>query len=103
MAAGPRIRSIAFVPPGPELKAEAERAISVELEDGTVSTFAAATPDEPGRRLAAGADFSCGAPVLFVRAIEEETLGEAVEAMSADIGGFWVRYYNFPAKRAKKK
>ena len=101
MAASPRIRSIAFVTPGPELRAE-DKALSVELEDGSVSTFAVATPEEPGRRLAAGEDFSCGAPVLFVRRVEEENVGEAVEAMAADIGAFWLRYYNFPAKRKKR-
>ncbi len=101
MGASPRIRSIAFTAPGPEL--QADKAVTVELEDGSVSSFAVSAPEEPGRRLAAGEDFSCGAPVLFVRRVDEENVGEAVEAMAADIGAFWLRYYNFPAKRSRKR
>ncbi len=100
----PRIRSIQLLS-----QPQSDRAgVSVGIEDGSLSTFEIATPSAPARILnEPGGDFSCGAPVLFVRRIDQETVGEAIEAMAADIGGFWLRYYNSappaPAKKIKGK
>lgn len=89
----PQIRSIEFLQ-----KPEGGRAqILVRLEDGSSSSFAVSTPSEPAAALEAGGrGFFFGRPVLFVASLDEASIGEAVNALAADIGGFWLRYYNTP-------
>lgn len=87
----PQIRSIEFLKRPAAGRAE----VLVRLEDGSSSSFIVATPEQPGAALKADkADFSFGTPVLFVSSLDEAGIGEAVTAMAADIGGFWLRYYN---------
>ncbi|MBI4678433.1 MAG: hypothetical protein HY748_12705 [Elusimicrobia bacterium] len=69
--------------------------IRVQLEDGKRSVFTVATMDEPSRWVDENkGGFRLGPPVLFVRSLAEESVAGAVAAMAADMGGFWLRYYN---------
>jgi len=89
-----RIRSLEFVPADKELSPEsAGSGLRAGLEDGGESTFFVATPDQPARWLEQS-EFSFGAPVLFVRRLDQENVAEAAQAMAADMGGYWLRYYN---------
>lgn len=108
----PKIRSISPAVPLETLKPEADRTeLRVGLEDGGYSSFIVATPDDPGRLVEGNKDgYFFGAPSLFVRRLDQETIGEAVEAMAAENGGFWLRYYRSleetapkPVKKARKK
>lgn len=110
-----RIQSLEFVPgePAPE---RSSAGLKAGLEDGKQSTFFVATPDQPAV-WTQEEGFSFGAPVLFARRLDQETVAEAAQAMAAEMGGYWLRYYNSPgervhgqpsaarkpAKRAKKK
>jgi hypothetical protein len=92
-----RIASLAFVPeqPAPE---SSSAGLKAGLEDGKQSEFFVATADQPGPWTQAEG-FSFGAPVLFVRRLDEETVAEAAQAMAAEMGGYWLRYYNSPGER----
>ncbi|MBI5244081.1 MAG: hypothetical protein HY922_10470 [Elusimicrobia bacterium] len=101
-----RVRSIGLAAPsaGPE-EGSGEAEAVVSLEDGRGSRFAVATPDRPGRWMAdAGADFVFRPPVLYVARFDPDSIREAVDRMAADLGGYWLRYYNAvsapPAKPA---
>ena len=104
-----RIASLAFVPAGSALalgSSSASAGLRAELEDGKRSTFLVATPDQPAL-WAETEGFSFGAPVLFVRRLDRQTVADATQAMAAEMGGYWLRYYNSsgepsPAARAKK-
>jgi hypothetical protein len=77
--------------------------VRVRLEDGKQSVFTAATMDAPARWLKKGkAGFRVGRPVLFVRSLEPAAVADAVNWMAADMGGFWLRYYN-SEKRSPEK
>ncbi len=98
----PRIRHIEFLSKPPENPDSGGGDMRVDLEDGSASSFAALTPSHVGHRMnEAGQDFSYGAPALFVKRLDQEGLAKAVEAMAADMSGFWLRYYN--SKRDDKK
>lgn len=102
MSAIPRIRSIEFVDAPPENPDAGSADIRVNLEDGSASVFGVLTPSHAAHRMnEAGKDFTFGAPALFVRRLDQEGLGKAVEAMAADMSGFWLRYYN--SQRGDKK
>lgn len=89
-----QIRSIEFTSPLEKIDpASGSIEIKVSLEDGSVSSFRVATPDQPAIWTGAPDGFSFGAPILFVRRIDQESVGEAVVAMSQDKSGFWLRYY----------
>jgi len=76
--------------------------IQVRLEDGSLSSFVAATPDCPAARMkTAKQTYSFSTPILFVEKIDEETLGEAVVAMAEEMSGYWLRYYNSPGKPSR--
>ncbi|MDE2040029.1 MAG: hypothetical protein KGO96_01590 [Elusimicrobia bacterium] len=93
-----RIASLAFLPEGPAVArdpASGSAALRAQLEDGKRSTFLVATPDQPAS-WAAKEGWSFGPPVLFVRRLDEETVAQAAQAMAAEMGGYWLRYYNFP-------
>lgn len=100
----PRIRFIEFVSSAPENTDNAGADIRVHLEDGGASVFPVLTPSHVSHRMnEAGKDFSYGDPALFVKRLDQEGLGKAVEAMAADMGGFWLRYYNSrPAPKKRK-
>ncbi len=98
----PRIRSIEFVGAPPENPDSGSAEIRVSLEDGSSSVFGVLTPNYAGHRMnEAGKDFTYGAPALFVKRLDQEGLGQAVEAMASDMSGFWLRYYN--SQRGEKK
>ncbi len=105
MPVTPRIRFIEFLSPAPENPDSGSAEIRVHLEDGGSSCFGALTPSHVGHRMnEAGQDFTYGAPALFVKRLDQEGLGRAVEAMASDMSGFWLRYYNsrlVPKKKAK--
>lgn len=89
-----RIRSLEFLVPEKELVPDsAGSGLRAGLEDGGESTLFVATPNQPARWLEQS-EFSFGAPVLFVRRLDQETVAEAAQAMAADMGGYWLRYYN---------
>ena len=74
--------------------ASAEARVRVGLEGGGESTFLAATFDRPEawmkeRRY----DHWFAEPVLYVRRLDAATVRAAVDAMAADLGGYWLRYY----------
>lgn len=98
------IRSIEFASPVEEIDpASGSIEIKVSLEDGSVSSFRVATPDQPENWTGAQDDFFFGAPVLFVRKIDQESVGAAVVAMSRDKSGFWLRYYKSTRGKDGKK
>ena len=89
-----QIRSIEFTSPLEKINPDSGSIeVKVCLEDGSVSSFRVATPDQPAVWIGAPNGFSFGAPVLFVARIDQEAVGEAVVAMSEDMSGFWLRYY----------
>lgn len=90
-----RISSIQLSPEASQLDpASGEVKIKVGLEDGSSSSFIAATFNQPARWAAKGGGFHFGNPALFVRALDQETLGQAVVTMASEMSGFWLRYYN---------
>lgn len=72
--------------------------LRASLEDGKQSVFQVATADQPARWVEADG-FSFGAPVLFVKRLDQETVAEAAQSMAAEMGGYWLRYYNSPGER----
>ena len=99
------IRSIEFLRPPSGIKPDSDSVdIKISLEDGSSSEFTVATPDQPGAWLKEkNEDFSFGKPVLFVKRIDQETVGEAASAMAEQMGGFWLRYYNSREQAKKPK
>ncbi|MFI5346985.1 MAG: hypothetical protein ACHQ51_11485 [Elusimicrobiota bacterium] len=74
--------------------ASGEARLRVGLEGGRESTFVAATFDRPAVWMKDGKlDHWFAEPVLYVGRLDEATVRAAVEAMSADLGGYWLRYY----------
>ena len=74
--------------------ASGEARVRVGLEGGRESAFLAATFDRPAawmkeRKL----DHWFAEPVLYVRRLDAPTVRAAVDAMAADLGGYWLRYY----------
>lgn len=91
----PKIRSMEFLSPEPAPGSPGGADIRVNLEDGSASSFGVLTPEHVSTRMnEAGQDFSYGSPALFVKRMDRECLGRAVEAMAQDMSGFWLRYYN---------
>lgn len=72
--------------------------LRASLEDGKQSIFQVATADQPGRWVESEG-FSFGAPVLFVKRLDQQTVAEAAQSMAAEMGGYWLRYYNSPGER----
>ena len=91
-----RVSSIEFLSPQAGLKASGDNVdVQVRLEDGSFSSFVAATPDQPAAWMRGNkADFSFGTPLLFASSLDRETVGSAVEAMASEMSGYWLRYYN---------
>jgi hypothetical protein len=85
----PQIKSIEFTSPPKAEQAE----ILVYLQDGSKSRISLSTPQRPAVELKKSG-FAFGSPRLFVQALDEESIGEAVSVMAGDIGGFWLRYYS---------
>ena len=92
----PRVAAIDSEPALDSLDpASGECAIEVRFAEGGASTFLVATFDRPAARLRAPkADAWWSTPVLFVSRLDRPTIEAAVAAMAADMGGYWLRYYN---------
>jgi hypothetical protein len=68
--------------------------VRVGLEGGRESSFMAATFDRPAAWMKDGKLESWFAqPVLYVSRLDPETVRAAVDAMAAELGGYWLRYY----------
>lgn len=66
----------------------------VELEGGRTISLRVAAPAEAAGWVAAKAPYAFGDPVLFVARKDEAAVCAAVAAMAADMGGYWLRYYD---------
>jgi hypothetical protein len=89
----PKVASIDFAPPSDPSSGESE--LSVAFEDGGGSTFTVATFDRAEAWMAkAKAKAWWSDPVLFVERLDEPCVRKAVEAMAAEMGGYWLRYYH---------
>jgi hypothetical protein len=88
----PRVLELRFTPPSDPSSGEAR--VSVTLEGGKESSFTAATYDRPEAWVEADkGGVWLGEPVLFAARLDEKTVRDAVEAMAAHLGGYWLRYY----------
>ncbi|MBI5883312.1 MAG: hypothetical protein HZB91_09440 [Elusimicrobia bacterium] len=96
-----KVSAVEFVEPPADLSS-GTAVVRVKLEDGKQSVFTVATMDTPGRWLKeAKSPFRLGRPVLFVRSLQQQAVANAVNWMAADMGGFWLRYYNSEKRPAK--
>ncbi len=78
-----------------------ELCVQVELEDGRWFALAVATSDRVGRRLAAGRErFLADPRVVYVSSADQETVAEAVVALTVEMSGYWVRRYRIDGKAA---
>jgi hypothetical protein len=89
----PKILSVELLEP-PADPASGETRVRVRLDDGRESNFLAATFDRPAARTKSQrGGFWFSEPVLHVRRLDEPSVRSAVDAMAAELGGFWLRYY----------
>lgn len=90
MPPAPRVVSVDLRPSAP-----GEAAVEVAVQPGRGSSFLAAAYDRPEAWIAASGKggFWFSQPVLYVRTLDEASVRAAVEAMAADLGGYWLRYY----------
>ena len=76
--------------------------VSVHFENGGVSSFTVATPDQPALWAEKGKKgWFFGSPVVFVGRLDRASIEAAVAAMAQDMGGYWLRYYNKPKNKPK--
>jgi hypothetical protein len=78
---------------------DGEAEARVSLADGSTSIFPVALPTQPAAWVKTGYHF--GPPTLFVARADERSVRDAVDAMAACMGGFWLRYYNARKKVPK--
>ena len=92
----PKIASIDFLSPLDTLDpASGDCDLQVVFEDGGRSRFAVATYDRAEAWMKKSRKPAWwSAPVLFVARLDRETVQAAVSAMAAEMGGYWLRYYN---------
>jgi hypothetical protein len=89
-----RVASVDFLDPLPASGASGEARVRVALAAGRECVFLAATYDRPAAWTEARkGGFAFSQPALFARALDESTVRAAVDAMAAELGGFWLRYY----------
>jgi hypothetical protein len=89
-----RVASVEFLDPLPAPGASGEARVRVSLEAGRECVFLAATYDRPGAwTKARKGGFWFSQPVLYARGLDAATVRAAVDAMAAELGGFWLRYY----------
>lgn len=94
-----RVTGIDLDPPEPQPES-GQAEVTVHFENGGVSVFTAATPDQPALWAESGKKgWFFGRPVLFVRRLDRPSLENAVAAMAQDMGGYWLRYYNKPKNK----
>ena len=93
-----RVASVEFLDPLPAPGGSGEARVRVTLEAGRECVFLAATFDRPAAwTKARKGGFWFSQPVLYARALDESTVRAAVDAMAAELGGFWLRYYRSAA------
>ncbi len=89
----PKVASIDFAPPADISSGDCE--LAVAFEDGGGSTFKVATYDRAEAWMSkAKSKAWWSEPVLFVSSLDPETVRAAVDAMAAEMGGYWLRYYH---------
>jgi hypothetical protein len=89
----PIVASIDFAPPEDVSSGDCE--LTVAFEGGGGSTFKAATFDRAEAWMAGAKSKAWWSePVLFVEKLDPETVRAAVDAMAAEMGGYWLRYYH---------
>jgi hypothetical protein len=89
----PKVASIDFTPPADAASGDCE--LSVAFEGGGKSTFKVATFDRAEAWMAGAKSKAWWSePVLFVASLDRATVSSAVEAMAAEMGGYWLRYYH---------
>ncbi|MBI5246794.1 MAG: hypothetical protein HY923_06400 [Elusimicrobia bacterium] len=89
----PKVASVDFAPPADASSGESE--LTVAFEDGGGSTFTVATYDRAEAWMAKAKSKAWWSdPVLFVASLDRDTVRAAVEAMAAEMGGYWLRYYH---------
>lgn len=89
----PKVASIDFVSPPDVSSGDSE--LAVVFEGGGGSTFKVATFDRAEAWMAEAKSKSWWSePVLFVASLDPETVRAAVDAMAAEMGGYWLRYYH---------
>ena len=95
MVAPPRVTFIDFLDTLERTDpARGQARVRVGLEGGRESSFLAATFDRPEAWMKAKKlDHWFDEPVLYVRRLDAPTVRAAVEAMAAELGGYWLRYY----------
>lgn len=98
-----RVSSIEFLSPASAKAAGENAGVQVRLEDGSLSAFLVATPGRPALGMKKGKkDYAFGAPMLFVKSLDQEAVGEAVVAMAERMSGYWLRYYNSSSRQGAK-
>lgn len=76
-----------------------ELAVQVEMEDGRWFALAISTPDRVGVRVAKTREkFVADARVVYVARADQETVAEAVVALTGEMSGYWVRRYRIDGK-----
>jgi hypothetical protein len=89
-----RVVSVNFEGPVPADPASAQARVRVDIEGGRESTFLAATFDRPEAwTKSRKGGFWFAEPALYARRLDAASVRAAVDAMAADLGGFWLRYY----------
>lgn len=68
--------------------------VAVELENGRTLSIRVAAPAEAASWISPKQPYAFGDPVLFVARRDEASVARAVAAMAADMGGYWLRYYD---------
>ena len=89
----PKVASIDYAPPADDSSGDCD--LTVAFEGGGGSTFKVATYDRAEAWMSeAKSKAWWSEPVLFVSSLDRETVRAAVEAMAAEMGGYWLRYYH---------
>ncbi|MEK7388491.1 MAG: hypothetical protein AAB036_02210 [Elusimicrobiota bacterium] len=94
--AAPKIESIDFLTPLDRIDpVSGDCELHVTFADGGSSRFRAATFDRAQTWMRTSRRQAWwSAPVLFVARLDRDTVTAAVSAMAAEMGGYWLRYYN---------
>lgn len=95
---GPRLVSFRLVDaPARGGLASGQARVIATPAGGRESSFLAATFDRPEAWMADGRADWFEEPVLYVRRLDEAAVRAAADAMAAELGGYWLRYYRAPA------
>jgi len=91
-----KIRSILLEPKQDAGRAKSgEVRVRISLADGSETSVLAATPEQASVWIQeGGAGYSFGKPALYVQRIDDSYIEEGARALTSDLGGYWLRYYN---------